>query len=160
MDQTIRKQLSRLLMGGNAHVPFQRAVADFPLEHSNDRGDNFPFTPWQLLEHMRIAQWDILEFIRNPKHESPKWPQGYWPSPSEQADEQKWENTLNHFRKDLQALMEMVNDENVDLYSPLPHAEGYTIFREILLVADHNAYHLGQFVLLRKLLGLWKQVSG
>jgi hypothetical protein len=154
-DQVIREQLLALLRGGNAHMGFDEAVADFPVEHINSQPPHVPYTPWHLLEHVRIAQWDILEFIRNPQHISPDWPEGYWPAPAEQADPTRWQATLQAFRADLQALQDLVMDAQTDLTAPLPHAPGYTIFREILLVADHNAYHIGEFAILRQVMGTW-----
>jgi hypothetical protein len=151
----MRKQLLALLGGGNAHLTFDQAVADFPLEYINHKPPNVPYTPWHLLEHIRIAQWDILEFVRNPDHVSPPWPKGYWPSPDEQANEARWQKTIADFRADLKAIENLVTDPNTDLLAPIPHAKDYTIFREILLVADHNAYHIGEFAILRQVMGVW-----
>jgi len=156
-DEIVREQLLSLLQGGNAHMSFDQAVADFPLDEVNTHPPNVPYTPWRLLEHMRIAQWDILEFIRNPNHVSPEWPEGYWPAPDEQADESQWKETINRFQADLQALQEIVKDPDTDLYAPLPHGEKYNILREILIVADHNAYHIGEFALLRQVMDTWPE---
>lgn len=154
-DQIVREQLLALLRGGNAHMRFDEAVAGFPMEHINNRPPHVPYTPWHLLEHIRIAQVDILEFIRNPRYVSPAWPEGYWPVQDEQADPARWQQTLAGFRADLQALQDLVADPHTDLYAPLPHAPGYTIFREILVVADHNAYHIGEFAILRQVMQTW-----
>lgn len=154
-DKVVRNQLLALLHGGNAHMDFERAISDFPVDKINENPPNVPYSPWHLLEHMRIAQWDILEFIRDPNHQSPEWPRGYWPSPGTVADRSGWETTLDSFRADLADLIAMVEDPEVDLYSDLPHAEGYTIMREVLLVADHNAYHIGEFGILREVMGTW-----
>ena len=154
-DKVLREQLLALLRGGNAHLGFDDAVADFPLEHINTKPPNVSYTPWHLLEHIRIAQWDILEFIRNPDHVSPGWPEGYWPSPEEQADKARWEQTIAEFRADMKAIEGLVTDPHTDFFTPLPHAPGYTIFREILLVADHNAYHIGEFAILRQVMDTW-----
>jgi hypothetical protein len=158
-DKVMRAQLLALLRGGNAHLDFDQAVAEFPAEYTNRKPFNVPYTPWHLLEHIRIAQWDILEFIRNPEHVSPDWPEGYWPAPDEQADEARWQQTLAEFRADLKAIQDLVTDPKTDLLAPIPHAEGYTIFREILLVADHNAYHIGEFAILRQVMGTWPTSS-
>lgn len=155
-DKLIREQLIALISGGNAHMPFDQAVENFPVEAMNVEAPNIPYTPWRLLEHMRIAQWDILEFIRNPKYVSPPWPEGYWPPSGERADQERWEQTVQGFRSDLQALQQMVQDPATDLYGSLPHAEGYTILREILVAADHNSYHLGEFGLIRQALNAWR----
>lgn len=154
-DRVVREQLLALLRGGQAYMPFEQAVADFPIAHINRYPPNVQYTPWHLLEHLRIAQWDILEFIRNPAHISPLWPEGYWPSRDAQADEQGWKQTLAAFQADLQALQELVGDPRTDLYAPLPHAKEYTILREILVVADHNAYHTGEFAILRQVMQTW-----
>lgn len=154
-NHVMREQLLALLRGGNAHLTFEQAVADFPLEFINRRPPNVPYTPWHLLEHLRIAQWDILEFIRNPQHVSPEWPKGYWPAADEQADAARWQQTLAEFQADMQALQDLAANPATDLLAEIPHAPGYTILREILLVADHNAYHIGEFAILRQIMGTW-----
>jgi hypothetical protein len=111
---------------------------------------------WQIIEHLRIAQWDILEFSRDSKHKSPDWPSGYWPTKTAPPDDKAWEKSVRAFRKDLRALSDLVADESTDLFAAIPHGTGQTILREALLAADHNAYHLGQLVLVRRLLGAWK----
>ncbi len=159
-DRVVREQLLFLLRGGNAHMTFEGAVADFPLKYINSRPPNVTYTPWHLLEHIRIAQWDILEFIRNPDHVSPQWPKGYWPSPDQQADEAQWERTISDFRADLRSLQDMVEDPTIDLYAPIAHAKDYTVLREMLLVADHNAYHIGEFSILRQVMSTWRAREG
>lgn len=154
-NQSVRKQLLALLQGGNAHMSFDQAVADFAPGYYNSRPPNIPYTPWHLLEHLRLAQEDILEFIRNPDHISPTWPEGYWPAPDARADESAWEQTLASFKADLQALIDIVADPAADLYRDLPHAPGYNILREILVVCDHNAYHIGEFAILRQVMETW-----
>lgn len=155
-DSIVREQLRDMLSGGNAHMSFEDAVKDFPPEQMNTRPPNVSYTPWQLLEHLRIAQWDILEFIRNPRHVSPSWPEGYWPAQDAQADVAAWQRTIAAFRADLQALQAIVDDETVDLYTPLPQGDGQTIMRELLVIADHNAYHIGEFAILRQVMGTWR----
>ncbi|MBO0781065.1 MAG: DinB family protein [Ktedonobacteraceae bacterium] len=154
-DQVVREHLRNLLLGGNAHMTFDDAVADFPAEHFNTRPPQVTYTPWHILEHLRITQWDILEFIRNPHYVSPQWPEGYWPAPDARTDRYGWEQTLASFRADLQTLIQMVDDPETNLYQTIPHGEGQTILREILLVADHNAYHIGEFAILRQVMGTW-----
>jgi hypothetical protein len=154
-DQVVREQLLALLKGGNAHMGFDGVIADFPPAHMNTKPPRVPYTFWHLLEHIRIAQWDILEFIHNPDHVSPPFPVGLWPAPEAQADESQWTNTIARFRADLQALKDILADPDTDLYAQIPHAPGYTIFREILVVADHNAYHIGEFAILRQVVGVW-----
>ena len=154
-DQILRKQILQLLGGRNAHYTFDDAVADFPLEAINERPLNVPYTPWHLVEHLRIAQWDILEFMRDPAHVSPEWPKGYWPDPEDTTNAAGWTTTLDTFRADLDAVQEMVRDESLELTAEIPHAPGYTYLREFLLVADHNAYHVGEFAILRQVMGTW-----
>ena len=149
-EKVIRKELLAVLKDHNAHLSVEQVLADFPLERINTQLSNVDYTPWQLLEHMRLAQWDIIEFVRNPDHVSPKWPEGYWPSKEVDATKEMWEKSVKDFFNDLRSAEEVVKNTDIDLYAPLPHAPKYTIFREILLIADHNAYHLGQLVLLKK----------
>ena len=156
-DKAVRQQLVALLDGRNAHMTFAEVTAGFPLHRINDRAGHVPYSPWHFLEHMRIAQWDILEFIRNPDHISPDYPRGYRPGPSEQATERMWHGTIRGFSADLRSLQDMVADPVTDLFAPLPHAGEYTIFREILVVADHNAYHIGELAMLRQVMDLWPE---
>lgn len=155
METLMREQVLALLRGGNAHMPFDEAVADFPLDRINDRAPNVPYSPWQLLEHIRIAQEDILEFTRDPEWASPPWPEGHWPAPDEEADPARWTATINAIRRDLEAMQALVADPANSLTDDLPHAPGYTLLREALLVADHNAYHIGEFAILRQIMGTW-----
>ena len=154
-DQILRQQIQQLLTSRNAHYTFDNAVADFPLEAVNSRPPNVPYTPWHLVEHLRIAQWDILEFMRDPAHVSPEWPKGYWPDPDATTNTAGWLASLDAFRADLAAVDELVNDESLDITAEIPHAPGYTYLREFLLVADHNAYHVGEFAILRQVTGTW-----
>jgi len=154
-DALLREQLQALLQGGQAHMTFEEAVTDFPRDAMNAKAPHVPYTPWQLLEHMRIAQWDILEFIRNPQYVSPPWPRGFWPAESIQADEAAWEQTLVSFRADLETLQQLAADPSVDLFAPIPHGHGQSILRELLLVADHTAFHLGEFGILRQVMQTW-----
>ncbi len=152
-DAALRKQLVTLLKSGEAHAEFEDAVDKFPEELRGKRPDGCPHSPWQLLEHMRIVQWDILEFSRDEKHESPEFPEGYWPADPEPPDAKAWDKTVKAFLADRDALCELVADESVDLFARIPHGEGQTVLREALLTADHNAYHLGQLLLLRRTFG-------
>jgi hypothetical protein len=154
-DQQLRQHLDELLGGGGAHLDFDAAVADLPPALRGKKPPHVPHTPWRLVEHMRIAQWDILEFCRNPSHVSPDWPGGYWPAGDAPPDDDAWEASLAQFRADLAAVRQLVADPSVDLLARLPHGTGQTVLREALLVADHNAYHLGQLVAVRRALGAW-----
>lgn len=154
-NDVLRKELLALLEGGNAHMTFAEAVAGLPPEFINKRPPNTPYAFWHFLEHLRIAQWDILEFIRNPAHISPEYPAGYRPPPEQKADEAGWQKSCARFSADLKALQEMVRDEAVDLLAPIPHAGSYNICREIMLAADHNAYHIGEIAILRQVMDIW-----
>ena len=136
-------------------MSFDEVLADFPLELINSKPPHTPYSFWHFMEHIRISQWDILEFIRTPNHISPKYPEGYRPRPSEKTDANGWHKSIAGFRSDLAALQEIVRDRKIDLCAPLPHARDYTVFREIVLAADHNAYHIGEFAVLRQVMGSW-----
>jgi hypothetical protein len=151
-DRALREQVLFLLRGGGAHIKFDDAIDDFPVELVNGRAQGAPYTPWHVLEHMRIAQWDILEFSRDPKHVSPPWPEGYWPDKGKDAGEDDWRKSVESFRRDLGEMEALVEDPSTDLHARIPHGDGQTILREALLVADHNAYHLGVLVTLRRAL--------
>jgi len=152
----LRQHLLDLLRGGNAHADFDAAVANFPSQLRGKKPKGAPYTAWQLLEHLRLALWDILEFSRNAKHVSPPWPDGYWPKTEAPPSASAWNNSVRSFRADLKAMAKLVADEKSDLFARIPHGDGQTLLREALLVADHNAYHIGQLILLRRLLGAWK----
>src|SRR5882672_8959339 len=140
-DQSLRDHLLSLLRGGSAHLSLTEFVKDFPAAGCGRKIEGLPYTAWQVLEYMRIAQWDILEFCRNPKHVSPKWPEGYWPKPDNLGDEDLWTETIEKFRADLNQVTDMISDPTTDLFATIPHDSGQTVLREALLVADHNAYH-------------------
>jgi hypothetical protein len=155
-DQSLREHLLYLLRGGGAHLSFDQAVAGLPARLRGVRPRGLPHSPWRLVEHMRIAQWDILEFCRNPEHVSPKFPEGYWPEGDASPTARAWTKSIAAFRTDLEAMQALVTDPATDLFARIPHGAGQTILREALLMADHNAYHLGQLVVVRRLLGAWK----
>jgi len=145
MNDPVREQVLALLKGGNAHVSFDNVFKDFPANLRGVKPNGAPHTAWQLLEHMRIAQWDILEFSRSAKHVSPEWPGGYWPKTEKPPDENAWKKSLASFKRDLKAMEKLVADPKTDLYTTIPHGTGQNIYREALLVADHNAYHLANW---------------
>lgn len=151
-DKALREHLLYVLGGGGAHIDFESVIKDFPVEAINRRVEHIPYTAWQLLEHIRIAQWDILEFSRDAKHVSPKWPEGYWPAADVTADAAGWARSVEAFRADLKALESLVKDSGTDLFKPIAHGDGQTILREVLLVADHNAYHIGVLSTLKRIL--------
>lgn len=154
-DQALREHLLYLLQAGGAHLRFDDAIANLPKELRGRRPTGVPHSPWRLLEHMRIAQWDILEFSRNPDHVSPPFPDGYWPAGDAPPSDEAWEQSIDEFTADLKSLCDLVADPATDLLAPIPHGGGQTILREALLAAEHNAYHLGQLVVVRRALGAW-----
>jgi len=155
-DEALRQHLVKLLTGGEAHADFEKAIKDLPVELRGKTPKGAEHSPWQLVEHLRIALWDILEFSRNVQHESPEWPSGYWPEKAAPPDDKVWDKSVKAFRRDLKALCALVEDDTVDLFAKIPHGNGQTILREAMLAADHNSYHVGQLVLVRRLLGGWK----
>lgn len=154
-DKSLREHLVKLLTGSEAHTDFESALKKIPFELQGKRPTNVDHSAWELLEHLRIAQWDILEFTRDAKHVSPDFPSGYWPATQKPPDEKAWGKAVKSFRDDLQGMVEIVSDKSKNLFVPIPHGDGQTILREALVLADHNAYHLGQLVQLRKQLGAW-----
>lgn len=154
-DAALRQHLLYLLRGGGAHLDFETAIGGFPIELRGVRPAGLPQTAWRLLEHMRIAQWDILDFCTNPKYIPMDFPSGYWPQNDAPANAAAWDKSINSFRTDLDAMEHLVANPSTDLFALIAHGEGQTILREALLVADHNAYHLGQLVTLRRLLDAW-----
>jgi hypothetical protein len=156
-DQALREQLVSLLKGGQAHVHFMDAIDGFPEAKRGAFVEGLPHTGWQLLEHVRIAQWDILEFSRDAKHVSPGFPEGYWPKTPVPPDDAAWEKSVQSFQHDLQEMTKLVKNPKNNLHAAIPHGQGQTILREALLLADHNAYHLGQLVDLRRALGAWPE---
>ncbi|HXZ26957.1 MAG TPA: DinB family protein [Terriglobales bacterium] len=152
----LRQHLLYLLGGGGAHLSFEKAVAHLPASARGRRPDNMPHSPWEILEHLRLAQWDILEFSRDARHVSPDWPAGYWPKGAAPPSPAGWEKSVRRFGADRKAMARLVADPKTDLYARIPHGDGQTILREALLLADHNAYHLGELVTVRRLLGAWR----
>ncbi|MBI2001639.1 MAG: DinB family protein [candidate division NC10 bacterium] len=156
-DKALRAAVLTLLRGGSAHISFEKAVANLPEDLRGKKPRRAPYTPWQQLEHMRIAQWDILEYIRSPQHISPAFPEGYWPGKAAPPARNAWAKSVRAFQADRQALLDLATDPSTDLLVRIPHVpDGPTILHELLLVADHNAYHLGQLIVLRRLLGAWR----
>lgn len=153
----LRAHLVALLSGGGAHLDFSRAFANLPAELRGVQPPGIPYSPWQLLEHMRIAQWDILAFSRDATHVSPQWPEGYWPPSVVPPDAEAWDRSQASFLSDLEAMQALIRDPAHDLFAPLRHGQGQTLLREALVLADHNAYHLGQVVVVRRALGAWSE---
>ena len=155
-DASLRDHLRQLLEWNDAHVGFDKAVAGIPAKLRGRKPEGLPYSPWQLVEHLRIAQHDILDFCVNPAYRELEWPDDYWPSSPSPASEAAWDRSVRGFRKDRKALQKLAMDETVDLASRIPHGTGQTYLREIVLAADHAAYHIGELVIVRRLLGIWK----
>jgi hypothetical protein len=154
-EEKFREQISKILNKSEAHIDWKDALEDVPVDARGVRPPGSPHSLWELLEHARLAQWDILEFSRDPKHVSPDFPGGYWSKSPAPPSEAAWDKSVKEFLKDMDAVSNLLADSKTDLLKPIPHGSGQTILREALLAADHNAYHLGQFVLIRRLLGNW-----
>ena len=155
-QKSLRQHLLYLLGGGGAHLSFEKAIAGLPAGARGRRPEGMPHSPWEILEHRRRAQWDILEFSRDARHVSPDWPSGYWPKSAAPPTPAAWQKSVRRFGADGKAMARLVADPKTDLYARIPHGDGQTILREALLVADHNAYHLGELVAVRRLLGAWR----
>lgn len=154
-DTILRDQLVTFLRGGQAHMPFEDAIKDFPLSHINDIFPNGEYSFWHLLEHIRLTQKDILDFMINPDYVEPEWPKDYWPIREAKATPAIWENAIDEFQKDLEALIAIVEDPEVDLYAKVPNGTEQIYLREFQLVYDHNSYHIGEFAIMRQVLNLW-----
>ena len=155
-DKALREQLATFLQGDQAHMSLADAVKGFPVKDMNVRPRNVPYTFWHLLEHIRIAQWDIVEFIKNPNYEELKFPDDYWPKKNAKATKKDWDHTLAQYATDLREMIAIVKDPKTDLHARIPHGDGQTILREAILIVDHNAYHIGEFAILRQVVGNWK----
>jgi hypothetical protein len=155
-DEQIRQHISRLLAWEDAHTGFEKAVEDIPEASRGKKPHGLPYSPWQLLEHLRRTQHDILDFCRNPNYEELKWPDDYWPDSAVPASPSEWDHCIAQFLKDRSALQRLARDTSVDLTAVIPHGTGQTYLRELLLVADHSAYHIGELIIVRRLLGIWK----
>lgn len=155
-DAPLREQLRRLLAWEDAHVGFDTAIEGIPAALRATQPGGLPYSPWQLLEHLRLTQRDILEFCRNPHYEERKWPDDYWPSSPGPSSSVQWDESISQFRQDRKALQELAADPKLDLAARIPHGQGQTYLRELVLAADHASYHIGELVIVRRLLGIWK----
>jgi hypothetical protein len=154
-DRLLRDQLIVLLRGGNAHMPFAEAVADFPEDQINTRPPNVDYTFWHLLEHLRLTQLDILDYMTRADYEALEWPREYWPARDARAAKDDWDATIASFQRNLEAIVAIVADEETDLFATVPSHDRHTLLREVLIVADHNAYHVGELGILRQVAGAW-----
>jgi len=155
-DKALREQLRKMLAWEEAHVGLEKAIGDLPAELRGKVPQGAPYSAWQLLEHLRIAQHDILDFCVNATYEEMKWPDDYWPKSPAPPSAKSWDDSISQFKKDRKALEDLAMDTSLDLFATIPHGSGQTYLRELLLVADHNAYHIGQLVVVRRLLGAWQ----
>lgn len=151
----VREQLIALLLVSNAHQSFDDAVKGLPAALRGEVPAKLPYSIWQLVDHIRTAQWDILAFSRDQNHRSPPWPGGYWTKDVAPADDATWEQALAQIRQDRDAFVALLNDPECDLYTPFAHGDGQNLLREALLIADHTAYHVGEIIVIRRLLGAW-----
>lgn len=156
-NKALRQHLVSLLTGDSAHLNFDATVKDLPANLHDKKPNGAAHTPWEVLEHLRIAQWDLLQSIHNPKHVSPDFPSGYWPKSATPPESKAWDKSVSDFRADLAAFVELITNDATDVLAPLPQAEDQTIMRKVCTLADHNAYHLGELVTLRRVLGAWEQ---
>lgn len=156
-EKALREHLKKNLSWHDAHLDWKAALESLAPKQRGTKPPGAPHSAWELLEHIRLAQWDILEFCRNPKYVSPDFPSGYWPKEATPPSEAAWEKSVKTFGRDLGEMQKLIEDPKTDLFAPIAHGSGQTILREALLLADHNSYHLGQLVLLRRLIGAWPQ---
>jgi hypothetical protein len=156
-DKAFRQQLGKILDWGEAHTDLESAVTDLPAKLRGEAPEGMPHSAWQLVEHIRLTLWDILEFSRDARYKSPPWPEGYWPKEAAPPDAQAWEHSVKAIKENNKELRALIEDPKHDLFAPLPHGSGQTLLREVLLAADHTSYHLGQLILVRRALGAWKE---
>ena len=152
------KQLEEMIKGGNAHAPLHDAIAGIPADKTGIVPDGLPYSIWQLLYHIRIASWDILEFSKDRHHKSPKWPDEYWPKETAPASQEEWNKTVQQIHDDQQEFIKLLHAAD-DLYKPFPHGDGQSLLREALLIASHNSYHTAEIIVIRRLLGIWKNIQ-
>lgn len=153
-DNKIIEELVNLLKGGGAHASFKDAIKGLPAAMRGVKPDSLPYSIWQLVEHIRIAQLDMLEFSKDGRHKSPEWPEGYWPLEEAPASDAAWRKSVKQIESDLEQFIRLMQE--VDIYKPIPHGSGQSILREALQIADHNAYHIAEIIVIRRLLGVWK----
>ena len=154
-DKALRDELVKYINGSFTHKSIFESAKDFPENLINEKPANVPYTFWQLLEHIRIAQFDMVDFIRNPQYKELEWPKDYWPSSEIKANKMMWEESLSQIKRDLYALENIIKNPSNDLFTPIPHGTGQTIFKEVLQIIDHNAHHIGEFILMRRTLNAW-----
>lgn len=156
-NKALRQHLLYLLTGDGAHLDIDAALKDLPENLRDKKPKGAAHSPWEVLEHLRIAQWDLLQSVRNPKHISPEFPGGYWPESAAPPESKSWDNSVSDFQADLAAIVDLITKDSTDVLAPLPQAKDQTIMRKVCTLADHTAYHLGELVTLRRVLGAWEQ---
>ncbi len=156
-EQKIRARLLVYLNQAHTHAPFAKIAAHFPLAYMNKKLVKLPYTPWMLLEHIRIAQHDMVDFIKNPKYKNLVWPKDYWPSPKQKATQKMWLASVTEYERDLKILKTIIKNPKNDLLTPIKWGTGQTIFQEVLQIIDHASYHIGEFVVLQRMMGIWKK---
>jgi uncharacterized damage-inducible protein DinB len=154
-DNALRTQLATALAWHDAHADFDAVVADLPIAERGHAPPGLPYSPWQLLEHVRITQRDILDFCIDESYKEPHWPRDYWPEAAAPANKQAWDDSIRRYREDRKRLQQLANDPSIDLGAKVPNGNGQTFLRELLVVIDHTAHHLGQLIVVRRLLGIW-----
>ena len=155
-EKVLVKNLIDLIEKENAHASLAAALKDIPFKLLGEKIHGLPYSIWQLAEHIRIAQWDIMEFSKSAKHKSPDWPDDYWPKEVAPASEKEWEKCIEQIKKDRKEFVELLNNAGDDLYKPFEHGDGQSLLKEALVIADHNSYHTGEIIMLRRLLNAWK----
>jgi len=155
-ENKLRQELIHYLERPHTHAVLADAVKDFPDKLMNEKPLNIPYSFWQMLEHIRISQWDMIDFIRNPNYKEIEWPKDYWPDDNEKATAKMWNDAVKKFEQDLADLKKIIEDPKTDLFAPIPHGSGQTIFREALQIIDHASYHMGQLIVMRRMVGEWK----
>lgn len=154
-DKLLREAITNYLENPHTHKTLEEIVKDFPEKLINTVPDGVPYSFWQMLEHIRVSQFDMVDFIQNPNYKEMKWPEDYWPGKNEMATKQIWDNAVKQYSEDLKTLQKIVNDPESDLFAPIKHGNGQTIFREILQIIDHASYHIGEFVVMARIAKAW-----
>jgi hypothetical protein len=155
LDTALRQQLVKLLAWGDAHATHDKAVKNVPEEYRSRVPQGLPYSPWMVVDHLTRTQFDILDFCRNPNYAQPRWPEEYWPPTAEPPSATDWDESISKFRTDRAELQQLAADPSVDLTAKIPWGDGQTYLREIVLAADHAAYHVGELIVIRRLLGIW-----
>jgi hypothetical protein len=155
-DDSLRKELLAYLERPHTHAPFEHIAGGLPEKLINVKPEGLPYSFWQMLEHIRISQFDMIDFMTNPKYKEMDWPKDYWPDDKQKATAKMWKDSVKKCDKDIELLKKIIKDPKTDFFAPIPHGHGQTIFREVIQIIDHASYHLGEFIVMRRLAGAWK----